>query len=276
MMKNSHGLPVDWWSLGCILFEMVTGEAPFGDIESLSKFEIFNNINEKNVHLPMSSSAPLKDLVKGLLCKDSHGRMSKKEVMKAPWVSDIDWRLVSSKKYAVPWLPAGRTSYNTTNYLDWPKESLAHLKAPTPEEAGYSSSLLLPLGTSSGLKSSGGQAGEGAHRKASSASVSSASKKHGGVPMRKAASVHNMESHHQQHQQHEQKPAKAGAGRKSLNKQVHAHAHDEAHKSSSAGKSAESDKKEEGEHAHAHKSSTVKHRKSSVKVNKCHAHHKKH
>jgi serine/threonine protein kinase len=24
-MKKAHGLPVDWWSLGCILYEMFTG-----------------------------------------------------------------------------------------------------------------------------------------------------------------------------------------------------------------------------------------------------------
>jgi serine/threonine protein kinase len=27
-MKKAHGLPVDWWSLGCILFEMFTGTTP--------------------------------------------------------------------------------------------------------------------------------------------------------------------------------------------------------------------------------------------------------
>ena len=23
---STHGYPVDWWSLGCVLFELVTGE----------------------------------------------------------------------------------------------------------------------------------------------------------------------------------------------------------------------------------------------------------
>ena len=46
-MTQSHGYPVDWWGLGCVLVEMVTGNAPFGDIETSSKFEVFNNINGK-------------------------------------------------------------------------------------------------------------------------------------------------------------------------------------------------------------------------------------
>lgn len=51
--KKSHGFPVDWWSLGCILFEMLSGYAPFGDTEKMSKFEIFNNINRNNIQYPI-------------------------------------------------------------------------------------------------------------------------------------------------------------------------------------------------------------------------------
>ena len=46
-MKCAHSFPVDWWSLGCVLAEMVSGRAPFGDTDTSSKFEVFNNINQK-------------------------------------------------------------------------------------------------------------------------------------------------------------------------------------------------------------------------------------
>lgn len=29
VQRKGHGLAVDWWSLGCIIYEMVVGEPPF-------------------------------------------------------------------------------------------------------------------------------------------------------------------------------------------------------------------------------------------------------
>ena len=113
-MKKAHGLPVDWWSLGCILFEMFTGisfllnnwwqvdwlgEAPFGDTDKMSKFEIFNNINTAQVSFPLSMGGNLKSLIKGLLEKNQQERFNFSAVKNHPWVSEVSFIL-----YACGWL----------------------------------------------------------------------------------------------------------------------------------------------------------------------------
>ena len=72
--SSKHGLPVDWWSLGCILYEIVTGNAPFGDTDKESKFAILNNINGKKLRYPMSMSSELKEVLEGLIKKDDQRR----------------------------------------------------------------------------------------------------------------------------------------------------------------------------------------------------------
>ncbi len=87
--KFGHGFGVDWWALGCILHEMLTGEAPFGDSDHMTKFEIFNNINEKNPSFPLFMNQSIKSLIKGLLQKKADQRYSWSQVHGSPWLSEV-------------------------------------------------------------------------------------------------------------------------------------------------------------------------------------------
>jgi len=89
--KQSHGFPVDWWALGCILFEMLTGEAPFGDSDTLSKFEIFTNILEAPIRLPWLMKSTLKTLLYGLLDKTPKTRFGWNEIRYSPWLQQVSY-----------------------------------------------------------------------------------------------------------------------------------------------------------------------------------------
>jgi len=145
--SSKHGLPVDWWSLGCILYEIVTGNAPFGDTDKESKFAILNNINGKALRYPMSMSSELKELLTGLLKKDDHKRWKWDDVEQCAWMSDVEWVSVGRRKIRPPWLPVRTTLPDTSNFLEWNAPPDPHVAPQTKEAASYCvDSIAVPSG----------------------------------------------------------------------------------------------------------------------------------
>jgi serine/threonine protein kinase len=75
IMDNlEYDMRADMWSLGIVLFNMVTGKQPF---KCESKEEIYDQIkNEMFLFEPLENNNDLKDLIKCLLCKDPSKRMT--------------------------------------------------------------------------------------------------------------------------------------------------------------------------------------------------------
>mmetsp|Transcript_20639 Transcript_20639/g.29553 ORF Transcript_20639/g.29553 Transcript_20639/m.29553 type:complete len:375 (-) Transcript_20639:452-1576(-) len=150
--RSSHGYPVDWWGLGCVLMEMVTGDCPFGDSETMTKFEIFNNINNKVVRYPLSMSMALKSLLKGLLDKNPDQRMSWLQVKSCAWCKLVVWDDLLKRSIQPPWVPAISSKPSTENFLKW------DLEVPSghspPKVASYCSNMKLPRCRTSNRSSS--------------------------------------------------------------------------------------------------------------------------
>jgi len=91
-----YGEEVDWWSLGCVFFEMILGAPPF---EGNTPQEIFENIKKWQSIIPdllsrysdyMTSN--FQHLLQGLLCEKEQ-RLGKdiEEIKKHPFFEGIIW-----------------------------------------------------------------------------------------------------------------------------------------------------------------------------------------
>lgn len=116
-----HNFPVDWWALGCVLFEMICGHPPFGDTATMKKFDVFENVVKKPPSIPSSFSPELRQVLSGLLNKDQHARSDWKGVRGCSWLAGVDWLEIKEQRVRPPWTPkCSIRSPDTRNFLSWP------------------------------------------------------------------------------------------------------------------------------------------------------------
>lgn len=72
LLKQGYGKTVDWWCLGCIIIEMLTGNPPFNE---QNRFDLFEKIKFSNVKIPIGISSELQDLIQRLFEKNPKNRI---------------------------------------------------------------------------------------------------------------------------------------------------------------------------------------------------------
>jgi serum/glucocorticoid-regulated kinase 2 len=100
--RLKYGKQVDWWSLGCIIFEMITGLPPF---YSENRQDLFVGIIYDDPQLPDDITPEGKSLLSALLAKDPSQRLGSKgafQVRDHVWFSGVNWDYIFEKKYDAP------------------------------------------------------------------------------------------------------------------------------------------------------------------------------
>ena len=118
LKRQGHGRAVDWWSLGALLFEMISGLPPF---YSRNRETMFEKIMKADISFPPFMSANAKDLLSKLLIRDPKDRLGSgerdaEELKEHPFFADVDWKALSTGGVIPPWAPSVSHSVDTSQF----------------------------------------------------------------------------------------------------------------------------------------------------------------
>lgn len=105
--RRGHGRAVDWWSLGALLYEMVTGLPPF---YCRDRQKLFEQIRHGRLEFPNYLSAECCSLLAGLLHRNPTQRLGcgpgdADEIKSHPFFRSIDWTALVECRIEPPWKP---------------------------------------------------------------------------------------------------------------------------------------------------------------------------
>jgi len=116
LLNKGYTKVVDWWTLGILLFEMLTGLPPFYD-ENTN--EMYKKILSEELLIPDEISQTGRDLLAKLLNRDPAQRLGANgadEIRKHAFFAEINWTKLMAKKYVPPFKPEVASATDTSNF----------------------------------------------------------------------------------------------------------------------------------------------------------------
>jgi len=116
--RHGHGRAVDWWSLGALLYEMLTGLPPF---YCQDRDKLFEKIRKSELHYPQSLSRTANNVLRGLLTRDPTARLGSgpndaEDIKRHEFFAEIDWEELANGKMSPPWRPQISGSLDTSQF----------------------------------------------------------------------------------------------------------------------------------------------------------------
>eukprot|EP01012_Entosiphon_sulcatum_P050977 TRINITY_DN6997_c0_g1_i2.p1 TRINITY_DN6997_c0_g1~~TRINITY_DN6997_c0_g1_i2.p1 ORF type:complete len:375 (+),score=89.09 TRINITY_DN6997_c0_g1_i2:337-1461(+) len=117
LLNKGHGKPVDWWSFGTLLYEMIVGIPPFF---SHDVHEMYEMILHTELYIPEFVGLDAADLLSRLLIRDPTKRLGSgpngaREVKAHPFFRSVDWVALYNRRIVPPFKPVVSGPGDTSN-----------------------------------------------------------------------------------------------------------------------------------------------------------------
>jgi len=136
LLNKGHGKPVDWLTLGILVYEMIVGYPPFVDEDPMG---IYQKILSGKIVFPKVFNKEAKGLVKKLLTADlgkRYGNLKNgvDDIKQHKWFQNIVWSELLSKKIASPFKPKVSSATDTSNFDEYPDSDDAPPAVPAGQD----------------------------------------------------------------------------------------------------------------------------------------------
>ena len=102
LSRQGHGMAVDWWNMGMVLYEMLTGLPPW---YTTDRQKLFDRLRNAPLKFPFYVSRPAASLISKLLNRNPSerlGSLGSWQVTQHPFFSTIDWDALFNKEIPPP------------------------------------------------------------------------------------------------------------------------------------------------------------------------------
>lgn len=125
---ESYSFSVDWWALGVLMFEMVSGRSPWEGIGSSNNPDqntedyLFQVILTKPIRYPRSISVKASNILQRFLNKDPTDRLGCSpnsnfaDIQNQPFFSSIDWVALEQKRVPPPFRPEETDEFSLIHF----------------------------------------------------------------------------------------------------------------------------------------------------------------
>ncbi|XP_022645370.1 cGMP-dependent protein kinase, isozyme 2 forms cD4/T1/T3A/T3B-like isoform X2 [Varroa jacobsoni] len=134
ILNRGHDISADYWSLGVLMFELLTGAPPFTDSEFMKTYNIILKGIDA-IEFPRCISRNAQALIKKL-CRDNPnerlgvGGGGISDIQKHKWFEGFNWEGLKTRTLQAPLIPQIQHITDTRNFDSYPPDSVG----PPPDD----------------------------------------------------------------------------------------------------------------------------------------------